>query len=48
VNGTSRSELKSYFTLPPYDKAKIWVSLDRRQILLTICAQLTDFKQDKT
>jgi hypothetical protein len=44
LNGTSRSELKSYLTLPPYNKAKIWVSLDRRQIVLTIFAQLTDFQ----
>src|SRR5258708_17347352 len=44
LNGTSRSELKSYLTLPPYNKAKIWVSLDRRQIVLTICSQLTDFQ----
>src|SRR5258708_13627549 len=44
LNGTSRWELKSYLTLPPYNKAKIWVSLDRRQIVLTICSQLTDFQ----
>ena len=44
----SRSEGKSYMTLPPYNKSKIWVSLDRRQIALTICTQLTDFKQHKT